>query len=162
MKKYGRVLSYLVSGPGKNPVTWKPFTIKLIKKPQKIQYQVFFEPIQNRVSPSSEHLEAAYLEYSKQTLKNINENSKRVAPFSIVRFSGNSNSKIPATFQMRKVRQNSYRLSKFPLRILADWETNIYAEAVFKVRSATPAWLGQVGWEHHVEFEENCWERQLK
>ena len=40
---------------------------------------------------------------------------ERVAPFLIRRFSGNSNLKVPATFHKRKVRQISYRLSKYPL-----------------------------------------------
>ena len=87
---------------------------------------------------------------SKQTLKNINEDSKASRPFWLDVFQEIQTRKFPPPFKREKVRQSSYCLSDFPLRIVADWETNIYAEAVFKVRSATPAWLEQAGWEHHI------------
>ena len=70
--------------------------------------------------------------------------------------------KFPPPFKREKVRQSSYSLSKIPLRILADWETNINAEAVLKyAQQPLPDW-GRWAENTAFEFEENCWERQLK
>jgi hypothetical protein len=90
---------------------------------------------------------------SKQTLKNINEDSRTSRPFLIRRFSGNSNLKVPATFHKRKVREILIVSASFYCAFLADWETNIYTEPIFKVHSATPAWLGQAGWDHHISLK---------
>ena len=54
---------------------------------------------------------------SKQTLKNINEDSKRVALFQFDVFQEIQTRKFPPPFKREKVRQSSYCLSEIPLRI---------------------------------------------
>ena len=90
---------------------------------------------------------------SKQTLKNINEDSRTSRLFEQTFFKKFKHKRSRHFFIMKKTVKVSIASVSFPCAFLADWETNVYTEPIFKVHSAAPAWLGQAGWDHRISLK---------